>query len=70
MDICARGFPGGSVVMNPSAFLETLVQSLGWDDPLEREVAPHPSILVGIIPWTEEPGRLQSMGSQRGRHTE
>ena len=56
--------------MNPSAFLETLVQSLGWDDPLEREVAPHPSILVGIIPWTEEPGRLQSMGSQRGRHTE
>ena len=66
--ICARGFAGGSVVKNPSAFLETLVRSLGWDDPLEQKAATHPSILVGIIPWTEEPGRLSSVGSQRVRH--
>ena len=40
----------------------------GWDDPLEREVATHCSILTWKIPWTEEPDRLQSMGSQRVRH--
>ena len=44
------------------------VQSLGQDDPLEEEMAPHSSILAWIIPWTEEPGRLQSMGSERVRH--
>ena len=65
MYICAHSFPGGSVVKNPSAFLETLVRSLGWDDPLEQKVATHPSILVGIIPWTEEPGRLSSIVSHR-----
>ena len=42
---------------------ETWVQSLGWEDPLEKEVATHSSILACKIPWTEEPGRLQSMGS-------
>ena len=43
---------------------ETGVQSLGGEDPLEKEMAPHSSTLAWKIPWTEEPGRLQSMGSQ------
>ena len=46
---------------------ETRVQSLGWEDPLEKEMATHSSILAWKIPRTEEPGRLQSMGSQRVR---
>ena len=41
------------------------VRSLGWEDPLEKEMATHSSILAGRIPWAEEPGKLQSMGSQR-----
>ena len=44
---------------------ETLVQSLGWEDPLEKGMATHCGILARRIPWTEEPGRPQSMGSQR-----
>ena len=44
---------------------ETRVQSLGWEDPLEKEMATHSSFLACKIPWTKEPGRLQSMGSQR-----
>ena len=47
---------------------ETQVQSLGREDPLEKEMATHSSILAWRIPWTEEPGRLQSTGSQRVRH--
>ena len=47
---------------------ETLVPSLGWEDPLEKEMTAHSSILTWEIPWTEEPGRLQSMGSQGVRH--
>ena len=47
---------------------ETRVQSLGWEDPLEKEMAAHSSILAWEIPWTEEPGGLQSMGSQRVGH--
>ena len=50
------------------AALETHVQSLGPKDPLEKEMATHTSILAGEIPWIEEPGRLQSMGSQRVGH--
>ena len=46
---------------------ETRVQSLGWEDPLENKMATHSSILTWRIPWTEEPGGLQSMGSQRVR---
>ena len=45
--------------------LETWVRSLGQEDPLEKEMAAHSSILAWEIPWTEEPGRVQSMGSQR-----
>ena len=48
--------------------LETQVQSLGWEDLLEKEMATHSSILAWKIPWTEEPGRLQSTGLQRVRH--
>ena len=47
---------------------ETWVQPLGWEDSLEKEMATHSSILGGIIPQTEETGRLQSMGSQRVEH--
>ena len=47
---------------------ETRVRSLGWEDPLEKEMATHSSILAWKIPWTEEPGRLQSMGLKRVRH--
>ena len=50
------------------AMRETRVQSLGREDPLEKEMATHSTILTWIIPWTEEPGRLQSMGSQRVGH--
>ena len=50
------------------AIHETWVLSLGWEDPLEKEMATHYSILAWRIPWTEEPGGLQSMGSQRVRH--
>ena len=50
------------------AMRETWVRSLGQEDPLEKEMATHSSILAWRIPWTEEPGRLQSMGCQRVRH--
>ena len=56
------------MVKTPPAVQETWVQSLGWEDPLEKGMAPHSSILAWRIPWTEEPGGLQSMGSQRVRH--
>ena len=58
-------FPGGSAVKNPPAVQETWVQSLGQEDPLEKEMVVYSSILAWRIPWTEEPGGLQSMGSQR-----
>ena len=51
-----------------SAMRETQVQSLGWEDSLENGVATHSSFLAWRIPWTEEPGGLQSMGSQRMGH--
>ena len=50
------------------AMQDTQVQSLGWEDPLEKEMATYSSILAWRIPWTEEPGGLQSTGSQRVRH--
>ena len=51
-----------------STMPETRVQALGWEDPLEKEMAIHSSTTAWKIPWTEEPGRLQSMGSQRVGH--
>ena len=50
------------------AMQKTQVHSLGWEDLLEKEITTHSSILAWKIPWMEEPGRLQSMGSQRVRH--
>ena len=59
------GFPGGSVVKNPPAQQEAWIWSLGLEEPLEKETATHSSIVAWTIPWTEEPGGLQSMGWQR-----
>ena len=56
------------IVKNPPAMQETWVQSLGWEDLLEKRLATHSSILAWRIPWTEEPGGLQSMGLQRVGH--
>ena len=56
------------MVKHVSAVRETWVQSLGWEDPLEKEMAAHSSSLAWKTPWTEEPGRLQSMGSLRVGH--
>ena len=55
-------------VKNLPAVRMTWIRSLGWEDPLEKGMATHSSILAWRIPWTEEPGRLQSMGLQRVRH--
>ena len=55
-------------VKNLPAIQKTWVQSLGWEDPLEKRMATHSSILAWRIPWTEEPGKIQSMGSQRLGH--
>ena len=54
--------PGAQRVKNLPAMQETWVRFLGWEDPLEEEMATHSSILAWKSPWTEEPGRLQSMG--------
>ena len=56
------------MVKNPTAVRETWVQSLGWEDPLEKGKATHCTILAWGIPWTEEIGELQSIGCQRVRH--
>ena len=56
------------MVKRLSTFRETQVQALDWEDPLEKEMATHSRTIAWRIPWTEEPGRLQSMGSQRVGH--
>ena len=56
------------IVKHLPAMQETWVQSLGWEDPLEKEMATHSSTLAWKTPWMKEPGRLQSMGLQRVRH--
>ena len=61
------GFPGGSLVKDPLVMQETQVQSLGGEDPLEKGMATHSSILAWGIPRTEELGWLQSMGSQKSQ---
>ena len=61
------GFPGDSVVKNPPVQQEMWIQSLVWEDPLEKEMATYSSILAWEIPWTEEPGGLESTGSQKSR---
>ena len=56
------------IVKHLPTMWETWVRSLGWEDPLEKEIATHSSILAWEIPWMEDPSRLQSIGSQRVRH--
>ena len=63
-----RAFLVAQLVKNPPAMRETRARSLGWEDPLEKGLATHSSILAWRIPRTEEPGRLQSMRSQRLGH--
>ena len=66
-------FTGGSVVKNLPAMQDTQkawVQPLGWEDPLEKEMVTSASVLALRIPWTEEPGELQSLGSQESDMTE
>ena len=62
------GFPRGSAVKNLPTMRMMWVGSLGWEDPLEKGTATRSNILAWEIPWTEEPGGLQSMGSQRVGH--
>ena len=62
------GFPDGSAGKESATRDKMWVRSLGWEDPLEKEMAIHSSILAWRIPWTEEPGGLQSTGSQRIGH--
>ena len=64
------GFPGGWVVKNPPAMQETRVRSLGPEDPLEKGMVTHSSILAWEIPWTEEPGGLQSIGLEESDTTQ
>ena len=61
-------FPVAQMVKNLPVIQETQIQSLGQEDPLEKGMATHSSILAWSIPWTEEPGSLQSMGSERVGH--
>ena len=56
------------LALNMPAMQKTQVRSICWEDPLEKRMATHPNILAWRIPWIEEPGRLQSMQSQRVRH--
>ena len=62
-----RGFSGGSLVKNPPANAGDTVQSLTWEDPLEKEIATHPSILAWEIPWTEKSGGLTVHGVGKSR---
>ena len=72
LSIKRKIFSGFSLVIqlvkNPPGLQETQVQFLGGEDPLQKGMATHSSVLAWRIPWTEEPGRLQSMGSQRVGH--
>ena len=61
---CVEGFPGGSAIKNLPVMWEMPVPSLGWEGPLEKELATHCRILAWEIPWTEEPGGLQFLESQ------
>ena len=64
LTLCLLGFLVAQSVKNLLVVQETQVRSLGWEDPLKKEIATHSSILAWKISWTEEPGGLQSMASQ------
>ena len=67
--LCPRNSPGKNTGVGRHSLLQEMqIQSLGWEDPLAEVMATHSRILVWRIPWTEEPGGLQSIGSQRVRH--
>ena len=66
--VIGEGSIVAQTVKNLSAVQEAQVRSLGREDPLEKEMASHSRILAWGIPWTEEPGKLQSMGSQESQH--
>ena len=66
--LSTRGFPGGSDGKESTCNARDLGLTLDWEDPLEEGMATHSSILAWRISWTEEPGGLQSMGSQRVGH--
>ena len=68
LTIYTRASLVAQVVKSLPAMQETWVQSLGWDDPLEKGMTTYSSILARRIPWTEKPGELQSLGLQRVRH--
>ena len=68
MEPTKLGFPGGPDGKDSAHKQETWVQTLGWEDPLEKGMATHSSILVWRIRWTEVPGGLRPMGLQRVRH--
>ena len=65
--VCRGASLVAQLVKNLPALQETWVRFLGWEDPLEEEMATHSSILAWEIPWTEEPGGVQSMGSQKSQ---
>ena len=67
-DLPMLGFPSGSAVKNLPVMQETRVQSLGQEDPPEKGMATHSNVLAWRIPWTEEPGGLQSIALQRVGH--
>ena len=69
MVFSSKGFPGGLTVKRLPAMQEMQVQSLGWEDPLEKEMATHSSILAWEIPWLVKPDRLQSMGCKESDMT-
>ena len=68
MPLLILASPLAQTVKRLPAMRETQARSLGWEDPREKEMAIHSSILAWKIPWMEEPGRLQSMWSQRVKH--
>ena len=68
VEINMGNLPAGPVANMPHSMQGSWVQSLGWEDPLEKGIATHSSILVWRTPWTEEPGGLQSVGLPRVRH--
>ena len=63
--MCQEGFPDDTVIKNISNKIGSLGSTPGWEDPLEKEIGTHSSILAWGIPWREEPGERLSMGSQR-----
>ena len=65
--VVSQGFSNGSVVKSPPAMQEMRVQCLVWEELPEKEMATHFSIVAWKIPWTERPGRIQSMGSQKSQ---